>query len=257
MRVYLDLVILLNFGVDFLLLLGTNRLSGYRSHIIRVIFSAGIGGLYAGICMMPGFYFLSNLLWRFISLGLMSVVAFGMDRSAFRRGVVFIFLSMALGGLAMGLGKGSISSLLLSAALLSVMCFVGFRGAIGTKQYAKVQLRHEDKVYHITALRDSGNTLTDPITGSQVLIVGPGVAWDLMGLHKDQLADPIGTIERGNFIGLRLIPYRAVGQPGGMLLAVTVDEVLIDGRQANTLVAFAPNPFGKEDVYQALTGGVL
>lgn len=257
MRVYLDLVILLNFGVDFLLLLGTNRLSGYRSHIIRVTFSAGIGGFYAGICMMPGFYFLSNLLWRFISLGLMSMVAFGMDRSAFRRGVVFIFLSMALGGLAMGLGKGNISSLLLSAALLSGMCFVGFRGAIGTKQYAKVQLKYGDKQYHLTALRDSGNTLTDPITGSQVLIVGPGVAWDLMGLHKDQLADPIGTIERGNFIGLRLIPYRAVGQPGGMLLAISMDEVWIDGRQSNTLVAFAPNPFGKEDVYQALTGGVL
>ena len=257
MRVYLDLVILLNFGVDFLLLLGTNRLSGYRSQILRVVLSAAIGGLYAGICMTPGFYFLSNLLWRLISLGIMSVVAFGMDRSALRRGVVFIFLSMALGGIAMGLGKGSVSSLLLSAALLAGMCFVGFRGTVGSKQYAKVQLKYGDKLYHLTALIDSGNTLTDPVTGGQVLIVGPGVAWDVLGITREQLADPIGTIEHGNFKGLRLIPYRAVGQPGGMLLAASMKEVRLDGRQANTLVAFAPNPFGKEEVYQALTGGVL
>ena len=257
MRVYLDLVVLLNFGVDFLLLLGTNRLSGYRSQILRVGLSACIGGIYAGICMLPGFYFLSNLLWRIISLGIMSAIAFGIDRSAIRRGIVFTFLCMALGGLAMGLGRGSFSSLLLSAAVLTGMCIIGFGGIIGAKQYAKVQLRHEDKVYHITALQDSGNTLTDPVTGGRVLIVDSRVAWDLLGMNKEQLSDPIGTIEQGKFKGLRFIPYRAVGQPGGMLLAVTVDEVLIDGRQANTLVAFAPNPFGKDEVYQALTGGVL
>lgn len=257
MSVYLDLVVLLNFGVDFLLLLGTNRLSGYRSKILRVGLSAGIGGMYAAVCMLPGFIFLSHTFWRIISLGIMSMVAFGMDRSAFRRGVVFTFLSMALGGIAIGLGKSSISSLLLSAALLTGMCYIGFRGTMGTRQYAKVQLKFGDKLHHLTALRDSGNTLTDPVTGGQVLIVGPGVAWDLVGIPKDQLADPIGTIERGKFAGFRLIPYRAVGQPGGMLLAISVDEVLIDGKKANTLVAFAPNPFGKEEVYQALTGGVL
>lgn len=257
MRVYLDLVVLLNFGVDLLLLLGTNRLSGYRCQILRILLSAGIGGVYAGICMMPGFVFLSNLLWRFMTLGIMSMVAFGMDRSALRRGVVFIFLSMALGGLAMGLGRGGFSSLLLSAALLAGMCIVGFRGAVGARQYAKVQLKHGDKMYRITALRDSGNTLTDPVTGGQVLIVDPAVAWDLLGINKEQLSDPIGTLERGSFKGLRLIPYRAVGQPGGMLLAISLDEVLIDGRQVNTLVAFAPNPFGKDEAYQALTGGVL
>lgn len=257
MRVYLDLVALLNFGVDFLLLLGTNRLSGYRSQILRVGLSAGLGGFYAGICMMPGFHFLSNLLWRFIILSIMSMIAFGMDRSALRRGVVFIFLSMALGGLAIGLGKSSFSSLLLSAVLLAGMCVVGFRGTVGIKQYAKVQLKYGDKMYRITALRDSGNTLTDPVTGGQVLVVDPAVARDLLGMNKEQLSDPVGTLEGGKFKGLRLIPYRAVGQPGGMLLAISLDEVLIDGRQANTLVAFAPNPFGKDEAYQALTGGVL
>lgn len=257
MHVYLDLVILLNIGVDFLLLLGTNRLSGYRTQVIRAVLSAGIGGIYAGACMLPGLYFLSNTFWRIISLGIMSIVAFGMDRSAIRRGVVFVFLSMALGGIAIGLGRGSISSLLLSAAVLGGMCFVGFQGAIGARQYAKVRLKYREQTYDLTALIDSGNTLIDPVTGGRAMIVGPGVAWDVLGISQEELRNPIVTIEQGRYQGLRLIPYRAVGQPGGMLLAVCMDEVLIDGRQANTLVAFAPNSFGKEEVYQALTGGVL
>lgn len=257
MQVYLDLVVLLNFGVDFLLLLGTNRLSGYRCQFLRAGLAAGVGGIYAGICMLPGFYFLSGLLWRIVSLGIISAVAFGINRGAIRRGIVFSFLCMALGGLAIGLGKNSFSSLLLSATLLAGMCIIGFRGNVGSKQYAMVQLRYENKVYHITALRDSGNTLTDPVSGGQVLIVDPRVARDLLGMNKEQLSDPISTLESGKFKGLRLIPYRAVGQPGGMLLGISLDEVLIDGRRANTLVAFAPNSFGREEAYQALTGGVL
>ena len=43
MAVYLDLVIILNFLVDLLLLLGANRLSGYPSAIVRCAVSAAIG----------------------------------------------------------------------------------------------------------------------------------------------------------------------------------------------------------------------
>lgn len=257
MWVYLDLVILLNFGVDFLLLLGTNRLSGFSSRMFRLLLSAGIGGVYAGICMMPGFFFLSNTLWRMVCLGIMATVAFGWNRSALTRGTVFVFLSMALGGIAVGLGKGSFPVLLLSAAVVAMMCMVGFRGSIGSRKYAEVALTYHDKVYHLTALKDSGNTLTDPITGRRVLIAGPKLAWDVFGMTPEQLSDPIGTMEQGNLQGFRLIPYRAVGQSCGMLLATSFEKVVIDGQYTNPLVAFAPNRFGKGEVYQALTGGVL
>lgn len=257
MCVYLDLVILLNICVDFLLLLGTNRLSGYGSQCLRLGLSSILGGLYAGACMLPGFSFLSNVIWRLVSLAIMAVIAFGADRSALRRGTVFVFLSMALGGIATGLGKNSFSALILSAGILTGMCFIGFRGNIGLKQYAKVQIRYGGKSFDLTALRDTGNTLIDPLTGGHVLIAGPELAWDMLGITQQQLADPIGTIGQGRYPRLRLIPYRAVGQSCGMLLALSADGIMIDGRKVNPLVAFAPNGFGKEEVYQALTGGVV
>ena len=73
MTVYLDGVILLNFLVDFLLLLGASRLCGQPVKTYRVCGAAAVGGIYAGACLLPGFYFLGNLLWRTVSLGAMAV----------------------------------------------------------------------------------------------------------------------------------------------------------------------------------------
>ena len=94
MAVYVDIVVLLNFCVDLLLLLGTNRLCGYPMRMGKAIVAALFGGLYGGICVLPGFYFLGNAVWRAVSLVLMSAIAFGFDFSAARRGIVFFILSM-------------------------------------------------------------------------------------------------------------------------------------------------------------------
>ena len=63
MEVYLDLVVLLNFSVNLLLLWGTNRLSDKEIGGRRTVFSAALGGGYAGICLLPGFSFLGNFVW--------------------------------------------------------------------------------------------------------------------------------------------------------------------------------------------------
>ena len=84
MVVYLDGVIGLNFLVDWCLLLGVNRLAGYRGGVGRAAAGAALGGGYAGMCIVPSFSFLSSTIWRVVSLGLMSAAAFGMNREALR-----------------------------------------------------------------------------------------------------------------------------------------------------------------------------
>lgn len=252
MTVYLDLVMLLNFGVDLLLLLGTNRLAGYPAGLGRAALASALGGMYAGACLLPGFSFLGNTLWRLVCLGLMAVIAFGWGRSALRRGVLFVLLSMALGGIALGLGSGGIWSLLAAAGGVCLLCGLGFREKVG-RSFVPVELRYGDKHLRLTALRDTGNTLRDPVTGQPVLVVGADTATALTGLTRQQLASPVASI--GAMPGLRLIPYRAVGNPGGMLLALRIPQVRIGTWQGSSLVAFAPEGLGREAEYQALTGG--
>ena len=76
-------------------------------------------------------------------------------------------------------------------------------------------------------------------------------------LTAAELRAPLETLGRGKTPGLRLVPYRAVGQPAGMLLAMRFGDVKLGKRQGPALVAFAPDRIGGSDGYQALTGGVL
>ena len=115
-----------------------------------------------------------------------------------------------------------------------------------------VELSYMGKTFHITALRDTGNQLRDPITGRQVLIVGADIAGKLTGLTPAALGDPVNTM--GSIPGLRLIPYQTVGNTG-FLLAMKLKDVKVGNRQGSAVVAFSPLVLGRH--YQALTGGTL
>ncbi len=257
MRVYLDLVVLLNFLVDFLLLLGTNRLAGYPPGWKRTAAAAALGAVYAGGCMMPGFYFLGNTFWRLVFLGLMGTIAFGAGKSAWKRCGIFVLLSMALGGIALGIGSGGFWMPVISAVGVWLLCRVGFGSRIGGREYVPLEIRYGGNTLRLTALRDTGNTLTDPITGEQVLIIGAEAGAKLTGLTAEQIRSPLETLAQRPLPGLRLIPYHAVGQPGGMLLGLRFSDVSIGGRKCGAIVAFAPDRIGRGEGYQALTGGAF
>lgn len=256
MTVYLDLLILLNFLVDWLLLMGANRLAGHPPGWKRCAAAAAVGALYAGACVLPGLHFLGNLLWRLVSLGAMALIAFGYDLSALRRGAVFVLLSMAMGGMAMGLGKGNVLSLCLAAGGVALLCGWGIRFPVGMERFHRVELQWKGQSIRLTALVDTGNTLRDPVTGSSVLVVGPDVAAKL-GISREMICDPITALTKHTLPGGRLIPYRAVGKPGGMLLMLRFDRVVLGDKQISPMVAFAPEEIGKNCGYQALAGGVL
>ena len=244
----------LSIAVDLLLLLAANRLGGYPAKLWRLLCAGLLGGAYSVWCVLPGFRFLGNFLWRIVFLGLIGIVAYGLSLSGARKTAIFAFLSLALSGVMTGIGKGGVLELLSAAGVILLLCFFGFRGRIGGSSYLPVELSYGDKYLQITALQDTGNTLRDPITGRQVLVVGADVAEMLLGLTPEQLQTPVESIDV--LPGLRLIPYRTVGS-SSFLLAIHLPKVKIGHWRGGTLVAFAPNLLSPEGNYQALTGGVV
>ncbi len=255
MAVYVDVLMLLNFLVDFLLLLGTNRLSGHPPGIGRAALAAAIGAIYAGACLLPGFGFLGGFLWRAVSLAVISVTAFGASQSGLRRGALFLFLSMALGGIATCFQQGGFWALVLAAAGVCLLCLVGFRGRVG-QRYVPVTICHGGNCISVTALVDTGNTLRDPVSGCPVLVVEAAAAQKLMPISVQELAHPLETLAAGKLPGMRLIPYAAVGQSAGFLLGIRAECVQVSGKEMDYVVAFAPQSLGHGQ-YQALAGGAL
>lgn len=245
MVIYLDAFMGLNFFVDLCLLLGVNRLSGHPPGVRRAAAAAALGGGYAGACLVPGFHFLASGLWRTVSLGLMGWTAFGMGRSGWQRSVLFVLLSMALGGLAVSLETGGMG-LVLCAGALALLCRMGLRSQ--GRQFVPITITYRGQTIRLISLRDTGNTLRDPITGETVTVLSPDVGIRL-GIPGKVLRDPAGAM----MPGVRLIPARTVGG-GGLLAAVRCEEVTIGGTPGGTMVAFARENFGNGE-YQALTGG--
>lgn len=255
MQIYLDVVVLINFLVDFFLLMGANRLAGYPTGPGRAAIAAGLGGIYSGACLLPGFQFLGNLLWRWVCLGLMGTVAFGFGRSTLRRSVLFVLLSMTLAGAALGLGTNTFFALAGAAAVICGLCIVGFCGSMEERHYVPVVLQWGERRVALAALYDTGNTLRDPVTGEGVLVAGAKIAEKLIGLSVKQLQEPLNTITKHP--GLRLIPYRAVGRENGFLLGMRVENARIGKKQRSVVVAFAPEGLGSTGEYEALIGGAV
>ena len=252
MQSYFTLTVFLNFLVDFLLLMGANRLAGFPHRLSRCIFGAGISGIYAGLCLR--FSFLGMLLWHFAALALSSIVAYGFSITALRRAVLFVLLRLAVGGIASG-GRGM--SVLAAAAVVILLCLLGFGGRAYGREYVPVELCYDGRKIRLLALRDTGNMLRDPITGQAVLVVDADAGETLLGLTPRQLCDPVAAVASAGVPGLRLLPYRSLGSPKGMLAAIRLENTKIGDFRGSALVAFAPQKLDSEGIYRGLTGGIV
>lgn len=249
---YLDVLWLLNFLVDLLLLIATNRLAGYPTQWRKTLAGAALGGFYGSLCVLPGLFFLSATFWRLIFLGFIGCVAFGLRKDALRRCVLFTILSMALGGIALGIGRNGFLSVLICAVMVCMMCVFGLRGKLGNK-FVPIEIYYNGKCHQFTALIDTGNLLTDPITGQQIIIVSSKLGCKILGQGNIPFFDPVSAIQY--IRGGRLVPYHTVGTEKGLLAAKRFENVKIGKWCGECLVAFSAQNLGKGQSYEALTGG--
>ena len=88
--VYLDSVFLLNAAMDYLLLRGTELLSGVPAGRQRCVLAALFGGGYAAAVFLPGLGWLSAWPGKLLAGLLMAVIAFGGQRRFLRRTLLFL-----------------------------------------------------------------------------------------------------------------------------------------------------------------------
>jgi hypothetical protein len=252
---YAGAVMLLNTFVQCLLLMGTARLCRCSVPWQNLLLGGVVGGLYAGACLLTRFAFLGASLWRMLVYAAMSVLSFGITLETVRCGAIFVLLNMALEGITVGLGKDNLQYCLIAMLALGLLCFLGFQRKNGGGAYIPVELMYKGRECRLTALQDTGNLLTDPLSGQSVLVVDAKTAGNLTGLTAEELAKPLETMVTAALPGLRLIPYKTIGQGGAFLLALRM-QGKIGNRAGNFLVAFAPEGFSGEGKYQALAGGI-
>lgn len=265
--VYLDSVFFLNAMVDYLLLLTTAALAGTSLRRGRFVFAAVIGGFYAvGTFLLP---VLGTPFLRLLSGIIITGCAFIGEARPWRLSALFFLLSGALAGLllAIGLAVGSPSGivqhlyyadiswpvLLGSATVFYVLLHLLFRqsaryGGGDTVEITVVVQNHRCR---LRALRDSGNTLRDPIQGSPVLIAETMALKDVFDKEMmSVLSGPLSSEEKmvaihDKGMPFTLLPYQAVGDKSGLLLALRSDYLQIGRRRIpKALVALTNTSVG-------------
>ena len=244
-------VTVLKFLVEVLLLSAAGHLCKDKSGWFRILSAAAVSAVYCGACLCVRVAFLRAPVYRIGILALTVWLAFGFGIQLLYKSSVYLLLNAAIGGFSFSL---DLLALLAGAICICIVCmFTSVENEVGV--CVPVELCYGNKKLALTALRDTGNTLKDPLTGRSVLIIGADSAEKLTGLSVQQLKDPAGTLCAKVIPGLRLVPYKTIGDGGGMLLALMLKNVKIGSWTGNSMVAFAPEKLGNG--YQALTGGKI
>lgn len=246
-------VLLLGFMVHFLLILGTARLCGSLPSVWMAVAGGVLHGLHAGLCLIPGFSFLGNEMWRILFLLLTCFVAFYQEEHWMRLSAVYLLLQLSLGEIT----RGEWWHFLMGAGLICLLCSIGMGPGEPGQQYCRVSISHGGKTAELIALLDTGNTLRDPVTGKQVIVVDGNLAELFWGCSVDCLQKPVETLMFCKGLSLRLIPYSTVGKPAGLLLGFQPDRICFDGVPKDRIVAFAPHKIGCKSTFQALAGGIV
>lgn len=279
MVVYIDQVFLLNALADGAALYAAGRLSGLAVRWPRLLGAAALGGVYGAVCALPGWGLLASLPAQAAAAAGLTRLAFGSGEAPgrgllIRQTLLFTLLSCALAGALVagerllasqgGLGALDWRVFFLAGGLCFVILSVVFRGGARhgmAGQLCRCTLERRGRRAVLTALWDTGHTLTDGLSGRPVLTA----AWTaLLPLWTEEERRALSRLESEGPAaclaalgpGFRLLPYRAVGVERGLLLCFRADRAALDGRELGEVtVALSPTAVSDGGGYAALWGG--
>jgi len=261
--IYVDELWAINALTDYLLLTLTARLLGVPCRRGRFALAAALGGVYAAAAVLPALGWLRAPGIKLAASLWLCWMAFG-SGEIWRSWAAFLALSAGFAGTVLAAvmlsGQRPAPGGVIAGASLRLLglcygiCLAGVQGFLSgvarrrEGRILRVELSLAGRRATLSALRDTGNALTDPVSARPVLIADADALSPLLGgpVPRELLADPSALFSflsaRPELVSrLGLVSYAAVGG-GGLLVCVRPDEALVDGRDTRLLAALSPTP---------------
>lgn len=226
-EVYMDLLFLVNFLMDYILLLIVKFILKVRVSWGRVCAGALLGSVLS--CVVVALHLsiapLKMVLFYAVVPIVMLIVTMPLrDLCSICRALLALYISgMVLGGVFEALAQyvqvGSlffalaVASYYISSGVLKVLMRLLHFG----ETHCEVVLCHGSHKCHARAIIDTGNHLTDEWSGKAVSIITADMAKQLFG---ETMPDKI-----------RYIPYRTIGEETKVLPVVTIDGIVLMGNR--------------------------
>lgn len=277
--IYIDELFLINLIVNYLALLTTAKICAKRASRWRLALAAAAGAAYSVLSVLPDMAFLDNPAIMAVAAAVMILIVYGGQHGLIRVGVIFFAISAAFGGavyaVSLLLGRGidrvtiSFRVLIIAFAISYGIISVVFArmGRLNSKGgTVKVAIDKNGGKVSFLALIDSGNSLTDPLTGGGVIIaeletLSPLLTQEmrkvLSNYNRENVMEVFESLaDCGAGYGFFLVPYTAVGMASAFLIGFRPDQVEIAGKRKRKMsVAISPTCVSDGGIYTALING--
>lgn len=290
MTIYVDIIIVENLIMNYIILYATGLISKCKICYLRMFFASLIGAIYVACQYISNLSVYSNPLIRLILSIVIVVVAFNPQsvKNMCKQFVLFYLTTFTFGGVATYLiyvlkpqnlimkngvyvGTYVLKVIFIGAIFGTVILIFAFKFAKNkitkSDMLCKVKMEINSKEVILNTMVDTGNMLKEPLTGNPVIVVERTALYDLI---PKEILDNIESILGGEFKGipeeikdeyisrLKIIPFSSLGKQNGMLIGIKADSLEIISEQSkkrcDAIVGIYNKSLTKRGEYRALIG---
>lgn len=173
MKVYLDIVFLLNFIFDFVSILGTSIILKRNTNIIRIILGSILGELTC-ISLFIRFNTIILIIFKIVISILIIFIVFNFNNIRYFTTNLYYFylIELILGGFLYVINNHNIFIKIL-LGLIFIYFFINNikKLKLNHNKYLSIKLDINNNTYKLNAFLDTGNKLKDPYFNSPIIII--------------------------------------------------------------------------------------
>lgn len=292
MTIYLDIVLIENLIMNYIILFATGYILKIKLNHIRLVLSALLGGIYSILAYMEILPIYTNFFMKILLSVVMVYLAYNAKniKLLLKQITIFYLTSFVFGGCSFALlyfvkpqeilmkNGMLIGTYPLKIAVLGGI--VGFTISVIAFKIVKRKLNKKDMFCDITvfieeksiktkAMIDTGNMLKDPITRMPVIVIEKDILYEIIpckildNLEKiigGDISNEIYEEEVIKYLSkFRVIPFTSLGKENGMLLGLKVKKVIVEidfneEKINDVIIGIYNKKLSKKNKYNALIG---
>ena len=291
MTIYIDVVLIENLIMNYIILLSTGLILKLKMKHNRLILASLLGAVYSIIAYMEVLEVYSSIILKKILSVLIVYIAFNPQKvkQLWKDILLFYLTSFVFGGAAFALiyvvkpqdilmknglflGTYPLKNVMLGAMiafLIIITAFTVVKNKISKKDmFCKIEIRLNGENIKSNTMIDTGNMLKEPITNTPVIVVEHTLLYQCMPKEiLNNLENIIGgdlekipyKIREEYILKLKLIPFSSLGKQNGMLIGIKPEYVKIiteeqEEIRKNVIVGIYNKSLTKKGEYRALMG---
>ncbi len=286
MTIYLDIVLIENILLNYIIILSTAIISKEKINIIKITASSIVGGIFAIITYIINFENINGILIKIIISLLMMKIAFKINNFKKMLKIILFFylVSFTFGGIAFMLlffinpqsiiinenrfvGIYPLKVTILAGCVgFIIITFVAqmIKSKINKKNMiCDLEIFYNGKSKKIKTMLDTGNLLKEPISNQDVIIVEKESLYDIF---NNELLENINSIIKGKWLNdsnihsykIKIIPFSSLGNDNGLLIGFKPDYIKIYNEEEivrdDVIIGVYNGKLTKNNLYTSLIG---